>query len=380
MTLQPCGVLATGGIGVDNGTRYVGTSEKYMTPFQWQRRVLGMGLLAALAFRAQAGERLPLRVLAWPGYADADVIQAFEKQTGRKADVTFVDSDAALWELVNRNGGRDFDVFAVNTAELQRYISGGLVLPIDPAAVPNTRSQTQAFSNPRIIKGLVHGGQVFAVPYTYAEMGLIYDPAQLPEPPSSINVLWDPKYQGKVLAYNGGTHNFSLAAQSLGWSQPFRLKAEQWAPAVERLVALRRNVGGFYTQPDESVQLFKSRKAALMFANYGSQQVKLLKAQGVDVGYAVPREGALAWLDCWAVTRGAREPALAMAWINFMLEPLPGRVLLERQGLANTTSDSPFIRKGARMVWLEPVESEDRRNLLWSRIVSGDRVGKVLAP
>ena len=351
-----------------------------MTPFQRQRRVLGVGALAVLALGAQAAGRSPLRVLAWPGYADADVVKAFEERSGNTVELTFVDSDVALWELVNRNGGRDFDVFAVNTAELQRYISSGLVLPIDPAAVPNTRRQTPAFSNPRIIKGLVHGGQVFAVPYTYAEMGLIYDPAQVPEPPSSINVLWDAKYQGKVLAYNGGTHNFSLAAQSLGWPQPFRLTAEKWAPAVERLVALRRNVAGFYTQPDESVELFKSRKAALMFATYGSQQVKLLKARGMEVGYAVPREGALAWLDWWAVTRGAREPALAMAWINFMLEPLPGRVLLERQGLANTTSDSPFIRQGARLVWLEPAESEDRRNQLWSRIVSGDRAGKVLAP
>ena len=351
-----------------------------MTPFQLQRRVIGVGALAALAFGAQGGSRSSLRVLAWPGYADADVVKAFEEKTGSRVEVTYVDSDAALWELVNRNGGRDFDVFAVNTAELQRYIASGLVLPIDPAAVPNTRRQTLAFSNPRLIKGLVHGKQVFAVPYTYAEMGLIYDPAQVSAPPVTINALWDPKYQGKVLAYNGGTHNFSLAAQSLGWPQPFRLTVDQWGPAVQRLVELRRNVAGFYTQPEESVELFKSRKAALMFANYGSQQVKLLKAQGIEVGYAVPREGALAWLDCWALSRGARAPALAMAWINFMLEPMPGRVLLERQGLANTTSDSPFIQQGARLVWLEPVESEDRRNLLWSRIVSGDRAGKVLAP
>lgn len=351
-----------------------------MTPFQKQRRLLGVGVLAGWALGAHAGSASSLKVLAWPGYADPDVVKAFEERHGRKVEVTFIDSDAALWERINRNGGRDFDVFAANTAEMQRYIAAGLLLPIDTRAVPNIARQLPRFADTAAIKGLARGGMRFAVPYTYAEMGIIYDRTQLPAPPQSIRVLWDQAYRGKVLVYNGGTHNFSLAAQSLDWTNPFRLENHQWPAAVDRLVALRRNVAAFYSQPEESVDLFLGRKAALMFANYGSQQLKLLQARGVDAGYAVPREGALAWLDCWAVTQGARDPALAMAWINFMLEPMPGQVLLERQGLANTMQESPFIQEGARLVWLEPVESEDRRNQLWSRIVSGDRASKVLAP
>ncbi|MBC7682954.1 MAG: spermidine/putrescine ABC transporter substrate-binding protein, partial [Ferruginibacter sp.] len=54
--------------------------------------------------------------------------------------------------------------------------------------------------------------------------------------------------------------------------------------------------------------------------------------------------------------------------------------LVLRQGLANTTTASPDYRAEDRLVWLEPVESEERRNQLWSRIVSGDRASKVLAP
>ena len=86
---------------------------------------------------------------------------------------------------------------------------------------------------------------------------------------------------------------------------------------MDQLIALRRNAQRFYTQPEESVELFKNGHAALMFANYGSQQIKLLRAAGVDVGYSIVSEGALAWLDCWVITRAARNPALAQAWINF---------------------------------------------------------------
>lgn len=335
--------------------------------------------LSALA-SANAFAAAPLRVLAWPGYADPDIVKTFEQRTNSKVEVTIIDSDVDLWQKVSHNQGQDFDVFAVNTAELQRYIRQGLVVGVPTHNIPNLARQVPRFRNLDAIPGVKHGAVAYAVPYTYAEMGLIYDRQQIKQAPDSLAALWDPRWKGKVIAYNGGTHSFSLAAMALHWKTPFQLSDKHWPQAVDQLIALRRNAGGFYTQPDESVALFKSRQAALMFANYGRQQVQLLMAAGVDVGYAIPKEGALAWLDCWAITRGAKNMALAAAWINYLLEPVPGQVLVSRQGLANTTSVAPDSSAEDRLVWLEPAESEERRNLLWSRIVSGDRASKVLAP
>jgi putative spermidine/putrescine transport system substrate-binding protein len=342
------------------------------------RRQFCSAVVALVPVAARAADTL--RVLAWPGYADPDIVKTFEQRTNSKVEVTYIDSDLDLWKKIALNNAQDFDVFAVNTAELQRYIRKNLVVGIAIEALPNLARQRPRFRDLRTIPGIVHGGAVYAIPYTYSEMGLIYDRQQFQPAPDSIAALWDERYRGKVIAYNGGTHNFSLAAQVLGLKSPFKLEAEHWPLAVERLIALRRNVTGFYTQPDESVALFKSRHAALLFANYGKQQLQLFKTAGIDVGYAIPEEGALAWLDCWAMTRSASNPRLASAWINYLLENEPSRVLTARQGLANTTSASVEDRAGDRLRWLEPVESEERRNLLWSRIVSGDRASKVLAP
>lgn len=344
---------------------------------QWGRLFAGVMLLTG-GMSAQA--EAVLRVLAWPGYADPDVVHEFEQRTFSKVELTTVESDTELWQRFSHNDGADFDVIAVNTAELQRYIRQQLVAAINPVSIPNLARQLPRFRQRQEIPGLVHEGKSYAIPYTYSEMGLIYDRRQLPQPPETVAVLWDRRYQGKVIAYNGGVHNFSLAAQALGYPTPFRIAGAQWQAAVAQLIALRRNVSGFYTGPAESVAMFKERRAALMFANFGSQQVQLLKAAGVDAGYAIPREGALAWLDCWAISRKARDPQLAARWIDFLLEDMPGRVLLQRQGLANTTSPSPFFKRSARIVWLEPAESAERRDKLWARILAGDRASKVLQP
>jgi putative spermidine/putrescine transport system substrate-binding protein len=132
-------------------------------------------------------------------------------------------------------------------------------------------------------------------------------------------------------------------------------------------------VRGFYTQPEESVELFRRHRVALMFANYGSQQVKLLRDAGADVGYVLPREGALAWLDCWAITAACMRPDLAHAWLDHMLSASVGRRLSERQGLANTVEPLPTAVAEGQLVWLEPVEDEARRAALWRRIMSGER-------
>ena len=312
-----------------------------------------------------------LRVLAWPGYADPDLVKRFEQQHQVRVEVSFISSDEALRQKVAANGTGDVDVFAANTAEMHSFLDQGLIVPLRLENIPNRARQLPRFRDLRQVPGIGRGGQVYAVAYTYSEMGLIYDRKQFAVAPRSLEAMWDPKYQGKVLAFDTSGHNFSIVAL-LAKGNPFRIAPDQFRAAAARLVALRRNVLTFYTLPEESVELFRKHKAALMFANYGQQQLKLLRDAGADVGYVIPREGALAWLDCWAVTRGARNRQLAERWIDFMLDQEVGTALTRRQGLANTTEPGPAMLDSDKLIWLEPAEDDRRRAAYWARIMSGD--------
>jgi putative spermidine/putrescine transport system substrate-binding protein len=101
-----------------------------------------------------------------------------------------------------------------------------------------------------------------------------------------------------------------------------------------------------------------------------------LRDAGADVGYVIPQEGALAWLDCWAVTRGAKNRRLAERWINFMLDKKVSSELIGRQGLSNTIEVDTESRGTDKIIWLEPLEDDKRRSALWGRIISGDLPGR----
>lgn len=336
-------------------------------------RLLLLIVLLTLSLPGQAVETL--RVLTWPGYADSDLVKLFEKQHGVRVEVSFVSSDDVLRQKISANQGGNFDVFAANTAEMQHYINERLVVPLRLANIPNTAHQLPRFRNLQSIPGITRLGEAYAVPYTYSEMGLIYDRKQFVQAPTSLAAMWDPKYQGRVLAFDTSSHNFSIASLVLG-GNPFRIEDKDFKGVVNHLIALRRNVLTFYTLPEESVEPFRRHSAALLFANYGRQQLKLLRDAGADVGYVIPVEGALAWLDCWALTRGVKNKELAESWINFMLDKKVSSELTRRQGLSNTIEVDADAADADKIIWLEPVEDDKRRAALWGRIISGDLPGR----
>ncbi|AMC35262.1 hypothetical protein VN23_11895 [Janthinobacterium sp. B9-8] len=312
-----------------------------------------------------------LRVLAWPGYADPDWVSEFEKRHDARLEVTFIDTDEALWEKLSKNRGEFFDVFAANTAELQRYIDQSIAAPIRAARIPNTRHQLARFRKLDKIKSINRDGYLYAIPFAYSEMGLIYDKNQIKQAPTSMSEMWNKKYKGKVVLHDGSNHNFSFAALTIGIKDPFNLSRNEMAHSVNRLLELRDQNPFFYNSPEEGTQAFIKNKAALMFANYGNQQFKLLRAAGADVGYIVPKEGALAWLDCWAISIKARNKPLAEQWINFTLDKMVSNQLTQRQGLSNTLVKSNISARD-KIIWIQSSEDFSLRTQYWDRIRSGN--------
>ena len=334
-----------------------------------RRTALAMALAAPAILRSgRAFAAKELRVMAWQGYADDDWVKEFEGQTGATVKVVFIGTDDEIWAKIKGSEGKDFDVFAVNTAQLQRYIEAGLTTPHDLSKLPNQKEVLPRFRDLSKVKGVMRDGKVHSIPFCFDSIGIIYDKDKVSPAPDSFEVLWDPKYKGKVLAYDNGEHNFSFTALTLGIEDPFHLSEDQMQKIKDKLVKLKQNVLSFYTMPDEALQLYKSNDVALIWANYGQQQVKAMKDAGANIAYVNPKEGALAWLDTWAMTNAVRDPELAEAWVNYLLQKKIGEQLSQRTGFGNTVVESGSAGANDKLVWLDFVEDPTKRSDLWNEI------------
>ncbi|TGS71747.1 extracellular solute-binding protein [Mesorhizobium sp. M3A.F.Ca.ET.201.01.1.1] len=337
------------------------------------KKLIVKGLAAALLVLSPAlAHADTIRMLVWPGYADDDWIAEFEKATGDSVEVVFASTDDEIWSKIRGSGGADFDLVSVNTAELRRYIDAGLAVPLDLAKIPNQQKALPQFRDLGSIAAVTKDGKVYGVPLAYDSIGLIYDKDKVKEAPDSWSVLWDPAYKGKVLDYNASSHNFSVAAMTMGY-KPFNLSDDEMGKVRDKLKDLRKNVLTFYSQPDEAMSIYQNNDIALIFANYGHQQLRQMQKAGANVGYVVPKEGALAWLDTFMITSGAKSPDAAYKWVNFILDPKRSAQLSERQGFGNTMtpmSGQADSDKG-ELQWLLPVENFTKRTDMWNEVMAG---------
>ncbi len=324
--------------------------------------------IAAIAAASAPGFAKELRILAWDGYADPDWVKAFEAQCSCDVKVVFIGTDDEIWAKIKGSEGKDFDLFAVNTAQLQRYIDAGLTTPYDLAKVPNQQQTLARFQDLSKVTGVMRDGKVMAVPYAFDSIGLIYDTDKVKEAPTSWKVLWDPKYAGKVLGYDNGEHNFTITALTMGIADPFHLTDDQLKQAEQKLIDMKKNVLSFYTTADEALQLYQHNDVDIIFANYGQQQVKDMLKAGAHIAYVNPSEGAPAWLDTWAMTSGVQDKDLAESWVNFVLQKQIGQQLSERTGFGNTVVPFDSAKPNDKLVWLKDVEDPTKRADLWNEI------------
>lgn len=309
-----------------------------------------------------------LRILAWDGYADKDWIAEFDKTFDADVKVVFAQTDDEIWSKIKGSDGADFDLFAVNTAELQRYIDAKLAAPHDLAKLPNQQATLPQFRDLSTVGGVTRDGAVYGIPFAFDSIGLIYDTTKVTPAPTSMAVLWDPKYKGKILAYDASAHNFSFAALASGINTPFHLTGEQLEAMKAKLIDLQKNVLSYYQSSDEALKIYQDNDVALIFANFGQQQLKQMLGAGAPVKYVVPEEGGLAWLDTWALSKGAKDKDLAEAWVNFVIQKKISAQLTERQGFGNTVTPLATANANDKLIYLLPVENFQKRSDLWNEV------------
>jgi len=154
----------------------------------------------------------------------------------------------------------------------------------------------------------------------------------------------------------------------MGIDTPFNLTPDQMAKVKDRLIEFKHNILTFYSQPDEALKIYESNDVALVWGNFGHQQIKQFKDAGHDVGYVIPKEGALAWLDTWVLSSKVKDKDLAEAWVNFVLQKKISQALTERQGFGNTVTELPGDNPNDKLIWLLPVEDYTKRSDLWNEI------------
>lgn len=333
-----------------------------------------MGLTAA-----QAGE---IRVLNWMGYGtdEAWAVQAFQEKTGYTVVHDYFNSEEEMLTKLRTNPGI-FDVVMINAAFTGRAIDEGLIQPIDMAQIPNARDLAPDMRDSPLLN---RNGKTYGVAWVWGLTAIAVNDNAFPEPPTSIQVLWDEAYRGRVTVRDDALENVQLAAIATGQA----INDINDLDAVrEKLVALMPQIRAFWSSETDWNKMMAANQIAVGTFWSGSA-ARARREFGLPVTFVIPEEGAIAWLDGLSIPTGAPNVEAAHAFINFMIDPefyvewdtrvgapvsanKKAVAALDETSFNRAVMGSPEVAE--RIEFQEPVSHADRKRFLalWLEVKVG---------
>jgi putrescine transport system substrate-binding protein len=369
------------------------------------RAVVALALLAPplLALLAPAGAGAPVRerfvnVYNWSDYIDPTVLDAFTKETGIKVRYDTFDSNDTL-ETKLLAGKSGYDVVVPTANFLQRQIKAGVFQKLDKTKLPHL-----AAAWPVIAERLAayDPGNQYAVNYMWGTVGIGYNVTTarriLGDGAATSLDTWNAVFgPGELMKFKDcGVHMLDSADDILPAAlhylgvDPNSSAPADLEKAADLVVKVRPAVRKFHSS--EYLNALASGEICLVVGWSGDVKQAQKRAaeakNGVEIGYAVPKEGAQMFFDNLAIPNDARNADEAHAFIDYLLRPevaakntnflsyasgnLAAQALIDPAIL----NDRTIYPDAATMARLYTIATHDIRttrlmNRLWTRIKTG---------
>lgn len=258
-----------------------------------------------------------INVYMWSEYIDPAIPEQFKAATGIDMHIdVYEDTETMEAKMQHSGGSGQYDVLVVSDHVVDRLARQKLIRPLPQAEIPNSRNVTARFRNPPYDP---HGE--YSLPYQWGTMGIMYRKDKVPQIEHSWSSILDPaKQPGPVLLIDSMRDMMAVALKLHGCSVNSR-NAEELKSAAETLLQAKKSphcigfeggVGG------KNKVLAGDAVAAVV---YNGDAMRGLEEADDKVGFFIPREGTIIWVDAMVITAGSKHPKEAAAFINYILDP-----------------------------------------------------------
>ncbi|MDT3687230.1 MAG: polyamine ABC transporter substrate-binding protein [Pseudorhodoplanes sp.] len=282
-----------------------------------------------MACPAAAQSERVVNIYNWSDYIDPNVIADFTKKTGIKVRYDTFDSNDTL-ETKLLAGKSGYDVVVPTAYFLERQIKAGLFQKLDKSKIPNLSHAWPEVTN-RL--ATYDPGNQFAVNYMWGTTGIGYNvekaKAILGKDAKIDNwdIVFKPENLAKfkdcgVMMLDSSDDIMPAALRNLGLDPNSKNPADL-EKAAELLTKVRPSVRKFHSS--EYITSLATGEICLVVGWSGDIKQAQKRAQEarnkIEIGYAIPKEGAQMWFDNFAIPKDAKNVEEAHAFINYMMDP-----------------------------------------------------------
>ena len=332
--------------------------------------------VSAPAAVAENTEEKVLNIYNWPDYVPEGMTAAFEKETGIKVNYdTFETNEALHAKLVAGNTG--YDIVVPGSVFAKPQIEGGMFQPLDKAKIKNLGNLDSA-----ILATLAKNtdpGNKYLVPWAWGFTTVGINKTKVakalgktPMPENAWDLVFKPEYTSKLkscgIAYlDSPTEIIPVALHYIG-KDAYSNDPADYKLASDMLAKVRKDVRIFSSTMIDDIAGGKACVAIGWSGdiNIAADRAKENKSKDV-IESLLPSTGALIFFDTMAITKDAKHPNNALAFIDFYLRP-------ENAALMANEMNYPTANKAA----MDKIKPEIAGNK--TIFVESDYFAKMIAP
>ena len=289
-------------------------------------------LLGATGFGpgVQAAEDAVVNFYGWPAYMTDDTLPNFSRQSGIRVVYDVFDTNEVL-EAKLLAGNTGYDLVMPGSDFMMRQIKAGVFQELDKSKIPN-----YAGLDPELMKLMAQydPGNDYGVPYMWGTTGIGYDVDKVKKvlgadaPLDSWDLVLKPenleKLAGCGVAFlDNPTEVYMTVLNYLGKDPHSQDPKDYSGAATDLLLKLRPYISYFHSSRPISDLANGEICVALGWSGDIMQARNRAQEAGgkVNIGYTIPKEGALMWFDVMTIPKDAKHPENAHKLINYLLTP-----------------------------------------------------------
>jgi putative spermidine/putrescine transport system substrate-binding protein/spermidine/putrescine transport system substrate-binding protein len=335
-------------------------------------------LFLALGMDACAKKAPRLNLLVWEGYADPSFVRGFEEQHKCKVSASYMGTSDELVAKLRGGSATNYDVISPSSDVATMIASAGLATPLDLTKIPSySQLSAKLTSLP-----LVHvKGKVYGIPFMWGPNPLIYDRTVFPQAPDSWNVLWDPKYRGRISVWDELSTVY-MAAQILGYDKPdpgqlYNLNDQQLEDVKKKLLELKPNVRKMWATGGELTNLFENHE--VVAAMGWPLNTAELKKHNFPVGETIPKENTTGWIDHLMITAASENKDLAYLFLEYMVQAKTQKLVtdLTHYTPANAQAGQLMTPEERQVLHLDDVDNYQKRIYFWQDVPRRARYNEI---